>query len=93
MVQKHGLLQPTAEVWLIGATPHPRSGAAMESARGSQKELPQVQGQGQWPRGAITCLRPGVAAQMSYFTLEVRGGGREELPHVQGAANVWVQEG
>ena len=24
---------------------------------------------------------------------EVRGSGREELPHVQGAAAVWVQEG
>ena len=29
----------------------------------------------------------------SYPMSEVRGGGREEQPHVQGKAAVWVQEG
>ena len=65
-----------------------------------------MRGQEQWPRGAIPCLRPGVAsrrsyptpevraeAKTSYHTLEVRGGGQEELPHVQGAAALPVQEG
>ena len=26
------------------------------------------------------------------YVSEVRGGGREELPHVQGAVAAWVQE-
>ena len=29
----------------------------------------------------------------SYPTPEARGGGREELPHVQGAMAAWAQEG
>ena len=33
------------------------------------------------------------AAKRSYHTPEVRGGGPEEQPHVQGAAAAWVQEG
>ena len=33
------------------------------------------------------------AAERSYPTSEVRGGGREEQPHVQGAVAAWVQEG
>ena len=74
--------------WLREATPRPRSGAAAESARlqqprSSQKELPQVRGQEQWPRGAIPCLRPGVASRRSYPTPEVRDGGREEQPQAQ----------
>ena len=31
-------------------------------------------------------------AEKSYPTSEVRGGGREEQPHVQGAVAAWVQE-
>ena len=31
--------------------------------------------------------------EMSYPTPEVRGSHREEEPHVQGAAEVWAQEG
>ena len=30
---------------------------------------------------------------MSYHMPEVRGGGREEQPHFQGAAAAWAQEG
>ena len=33
-----------------------------------------------------------MAAERSYPTSEVRGGGREELPHVQGAVAAQVQE-
>ena len=44
-------------------------------------------------RGAIPCPRSGAAAEMSYPTPEVRGSHREEEPHVQGAAEVWAQEG
>ena len=36
------------------------------------------------PRGAIPRPRPGSAAGRSYLTLQVRGGSREEQPHVQG---------
>ena len=32
-------------------------------------------------------------AEKSYPTSEVRGGGREEQPHVQGAVAAWAQEG
>ena len=57
--------------WPRGVTPHPRSGAAAESARLRQRrnggeELPNS---------------------------DIRGGGREELPHVQGAVAARAQEG
>ena len=32
-------------------------------------------------------------AEKSYPTSEVRGGGREEQPRVQGAVAAWAQEG
>ena len=44
------------------------------------------------PRGAIPHLRSGVVAERSHPTYEVRGGGQEEQPHVQGAAAAQVQE-
>ena len=61
--------------WPRGVTPHPRSGAAAESARlqrhrNGQEELPQVQGQG--------------GDQRSYPVSEVRGGSQEEIPHAPG---------
>ena len=34
-----------------------------------------------------------VEAEMSYPASEVRGGSREEQPHVQGAAAEWAHEG
>lgn len=36
--------------------------------------------------------RPGAAAERSYHTAEVKGGDREEQPHVQGAAAARAQE-
>ena len=33
------------------------------------------------------------AAERSYPMSEVRGGDREEQPHVKGAVAAWVQEG
>ena len=45
-----------------------------------------------WARGATPCPRSGAAAERSYHTLKVRGGGQEEQPHVQGALAVWAQE-
>ena len=59
--------------WPRGVTPHPRSGAAAESARlwqcrNSQEELPVSKVMG--------------GEKRSYPESEVRGGGREELPHV-----------
>ena len=37
--------------------------------------------------------RPGAAAERSYHTAEVKGGDREEQPHVQGAAAALAKEG
>ena len=106
------------------ATPHLRSGAEAGRTPcpkgGGQDELPHVRGQGQQLRvpgcyGAGTAEksypspRSGVAAERRYPANEVRGGGREELPHattpkarggsrkdqpqVQGAEAAWAQEG
>ena len=59
--------------------------------RNSQKHLPLVRGQGQWPGGATPHLRPG-AAWRNHPAPKAREGGWEK-PHVQGAVAVWVQEG
>ena len=69
-----------------GRTPCPKGG--------DQKELPHVQGQGQWPRvpdcnGAGTAERSypasevggGGAAERRYPASEARGSGREQIPH------------
>ena len=66
--------------WPRGITPHPRSGAAAESARlrrlrNGQEELPHARGQGQWPR--VPGSDSAGAAERSYPKSEVRGGGRE----------------
>ena len=71
---------------------------------GGQEELPQVRGQGQWPRvpgcdgtgmaeRSYPSPRSGAAAKRSYPTSEARGGGRVDQPHVQGAVAAWAQEG
>ena len=60
-----------------GQTPHPRT-SGCRGARG--------------PREAILCRRPGAVAGRSYPMTEVRGGGLEEQPHVQGAMAVPAQE-
>ena len=56
-----------------------------------QEELPYVRGQGQRPR-VPGCDGAGMA-ERSYPESEVRGGGREEQPHVQGVVAARVQEG
>ena len=67
-----------------GAIPRPRSGA--EAWRtpcrkgSSQEELPHVGGEGQQPR-IPDCDGAGTA-ERSYPASEVRGCGREELPHI-----------
>ena len=38
-------------------------------------------------------MRSGAAARWSYPVSKIRGGGREELTHVQGAVAAWAQEG
>ena len=59
---------------------------------------------GQWPRGVTPRPRSGAAAQSARLQpcrngreelpkSEVRGSGREELPHIQGALATWAQEG
>ena len=46
-----------------------------------------------FPRAKVRGLRSGLAVKRSYPMPEVRGSGREEQPHVQGAVAAWVQEG
>ena len=62
--------------------PYPRSGAEAQRTpcpKGSSQELPHVRGQGQRLR-VPDCDGTGTA-ERSYPASEVRGGGREELPH------------
>ena len=66
-------------VYLCGA------GAAAEQGRGW--------GWGWGYVGQEPGLHSAGVAERSYPTSRVRGGSREELPHVQGAAAAWVQEG
>ena len=54
----------------------------MSEVTGSSLECQAATAQDQ-PRGATLCLRS-VAARRRHPASEVRGGGREELPHVQG---------
>ena len=56
-----------------------------------QKELPHVRGQGQWPR--VPGFDGTGTAERSYPASEVRVGGRQEQPHVQGAVAARAQEG
>ena len=58
-----------ADAWLVGATPHPRLGAAAERSNPSSKE--------RWLRGSRR-------AEGSYSMFKVRRGGSEEIPLVQG---------
>jgi len=52
--------------------------------RSGQEELPRPRGQARWPREATPCPKSGAAAERSYPVPEVRGGGREQLPHLPG---------
>ena len=45
------------------------------------------------PRGATLHPRSGGVAERSYPASKVRGGGREEQAHVQGAVAAHAQEG
>ena len=45
------------------------------------------------PRGATLCPRSVAVAGRSYLVSEVRDGGREEPPHIQGAVAAQAQEG
>ena len=46
-----------------------------------------------WQRGATLRPRSWKVVGRSYPMPKVRGGGREEQPHMQGAAAVQLQEG
>ena len=54
--------------------------------------MPGCDGAGATERG-YPHPRSRAVAGRSYPTLEVRGSGPEEQPHVQGTVAVWVQEG
>ena len=60
--------------------------------------------EGRWPRGVTPCLRSGAVAESARLQRrrnsgeelpksEVRGGGQEDQPHIQGAVAVLAQEG
>ena len=68
-----------------------RSYPPLEVRDGSQEEVPNVQGQEQWPK-VLGCDGTGVA-ERSYRMPEVRGCGLEEQPHVQGVVAAREQEG
>ena len=78
---------PTSEV--RGSSRECQAVMVQERRRGAT----QVRGQGQRPEGVTPHPRSGAAARRSYPTSEVRGGGREEQPHVQGAVAARAQEG
>ena len=61
----------------------PRGVTTMSEVRGSSRECQAATAQEQ-PRGATPRPRSGAAAGKSYPTSKVRGGSREELPHVRG---------
>ena len=61
--------------WPRGVTPRPRSGAA---ASGREYQTATAQ---ERLRGATLRRRSGLAAERRYPASEVRGGGREKLPH------------
>ena len=46
-----------------------------------------------WSHSAGGCDGAHSTAERSYPAPEARGGGREELPHLQGAVAAWAQEG
>ena len=64
--------------------------AATGTLKCSREEPPHVRGQGQEPGGPHTRR---ATAKRSYPASEVRGGGREEQPHIQGAVAARAQEG
>ena len=64
----------------------------MSKVRGSGQECQAATAQ-EPPRGATPRPRSGAVAGRSYLASEVRGGGWEELHHVQGAVAAWAQEG
>ena len=74
----------------------------MSEVRGRSQEDPMPERQ--LPRGVTPCPRSGAAAESARLQWhrngreelpesEVRGGGREEQPHVQGAVAARAQEG
>ena len=64
----------------------------MSEVRGSGRECQAATAQ-ERPRGATPRPRPGAVAGRTYPTPEVRGRGREEQPHLQGAVAARGQEG
>ena len=56
-------------------------GVTPRQGRGSGRECQAAMAQ-EWPIGATPRPRSGEAAERSYPTSEVRGGGREELPRI-----------
>ena len=64
----------------------------MSEVRGSGRECQATMAQ-ERPRGATLHPRSGGAAKRTYPESEIRSGGWEDQPHVQGAMAVRVQEG
>ena len=81
---KRGQLRLALEAWVAatGTLSAAERSYPTSEVRGRSWKDPMPEG---WqPRGATPRPRSGAAAWSSYPTAEDRGGGREELPHVQG---------
>ena len=78
--------------WRLLDTHRKREKTKFQICSSFPEELPLDQGQWRRPRRAPGCDGAG-AAERSYPTSEVGGGGREEQPHVQGAEATQAQEG
>ena len=90
---KRGQLRLALEAWVAatGTLSAAERSYPTSEVRGRSWKDPMPEG---WqPRGATPRPRSGAAAGSSYPTAEDRGGGREELPHVQGAVAAWAQKG
>ena len=75
--------------WRRGATPRPRSGAAMRGV--TPRPRSGAAAGRRYPKPLSP--RPGAAGGRSYPTPKARGSGREDQPHVQGAVAARAQEG
>ena len=62
----------------------------LSEVRGRSREDPMPE---EWQPRVTQRPRSRGAAERRYPASEVRGGGREEQPHVQGAVAVWAQGG
>ena len=88
---EYGRLRPAHSEWEAATGAFSVGSYPTSKVRGRSREDPMPERR--WPRGVTLCLTSGLAAKRSYPESEVRGGGQEEQPHLQGAVAAWAQEG